>query len=112
VKCSHCGQILSSKDFDSHKCDLKLKESRIIEVVYFRDDSFDDKKFMAGWGVDGVLYSFKVVPRKAISYFTSLPDKSKHLPESIIEINPKATRRKFTGKETRQRLDRTLSTDI
>lgn len=34
--------------------------------------SYKDKKLMTGLGVDGVLYTFEVVPRKAIPYFTSL----------------------------------------
>ena len=38
VKCSHCGKMLSADDFDSHKCELLIKECRRIEVVYFNDD--------------------------------------------------------------------------
>jgi hypothetical protein len=66
VKCSHCKKILSAKDFESHRCDLSLKECKTIEVVYFQDGSYEDRKLMLGWGTDGVLYTFEVVPRKAI----------------------------------------------
>lgn len=66
VKCSHCNQILSSEDFDQHKCEWNLKDVKRISIVYFRDDSYEDKKIMTGYGTDGVLYTFEVVPRKAI----------------------------------------------
>lgn len=66
VKCSHCKQILSSEAFDAHECDLPLKECKRIEVVYFHDKSYKNKKLMSGWGTDGILYTFEVVPRKAI----------------------------------------------
>ena len=66
VKCSQCKQIMSEKAFTQHECDLPLKESKRIEVIYFRDDSYKDKKLMTGWGTDGVLYTFEVVPRKPI----------------------------------------------
>jgi hypothetical protein len=66
VKCSHCNQIMSNDNFESHECDLPLKASKRIEVVYFRDDSYKDTKLMTGWGTDGVLYTFEVVSRKPI----------------------------------------------
>ena len=72
VKCSHCKQIVSEKAFTQHKCDLPLKESKRIEVIYFRDDSYKDKKLMTCWGTDGVLYTFEVVPRKPIPIIMSL----------------------------------------
>jgi hypothetical protein len=71
VKCSHCGKILSSLEFDSHECDLQLKSCKRIEV-YFRDDSYKDKKLMIGLGTDGVFYTFEVVARKAISLMEPL----------------------------------------
>jgi hypothetical protein len=58
--------MLRIEDFDSHECDLPFKASKRIEVVYFRDDSYKDKKLMTGWGIDGILYTFEVVPRKPI----------------------------------------------
>ena len=66
VKCSHCNALLSSDDFSSHKCNLELKACKRIDVVYFCDDSYKDKKLISGWGIDGVLYTFEIVPRKAI----------------------------------------------
>ena len=66
VKCSHCNTILSSETFDNHECNLMLKSHRRIEVVYFQDESYKNKKLIAGLGIDGVLYTFEVVPRKAI----------------------------------------------
>jgi hypothetical protein len=66
VKCSHCKQIISENDFNQHECDLPLTSSKRIEVIYFRDDSYKNKKLMTGLGIDGVLYTFEVVPRKPI----------------------------------------------
>ena len=45
-----------------------------IPVAFFRDDSFDDKKIMTGYGLDGVLYTFVVTPKTAIPYFRKLTD--------------------------------------
>ncbi|MBS7632067.1 hypothetical protein KEJ15_00355 [Candidatus Bathyarchaeota archaeon] len=67
VKCSHCRKMLSVKDFDAHRCDMPINDVKRIPVVYFQDDSYDDKKLMTGWGLDGVLYTFEVTPRKPIS---------------------------------------------
>jgi len=66
VKCSHCKAMFDAKDFDVHKCDMPLKGCKRIEVRYFYDGSYNDKKLMTGWGIDGVLYTFEVVPRKPI----------------------------------------------
>jgi hypothetical protein len=71
VKCSHCKAILSAEEFDTHEYDLSLKECKRIEVVYFHDRSYKGKKLMTGWGTDGVLYTFEVVPRKPIPYIIS-----------------------------------------
>ena len=78
VKCSHCKKILSSKDFESHTCDLPLKECRRIEVVYFQDVSYKNKKLINGWGVDGVLYTFEVVSRKPIPIILPIGDEISH----------------------------------
>lgn len=67
VRCNHCQKMMPENGFDTHECDLPLKECRSIEVVYFQDVSYKNKKLMNGWGTDGVLYTFAVVPRKAIS---------------------------------------------
>jgi hypothetical protein len=73
VKCSHCRVILSKKQFDRHKCaSSELQGQKKIEVVYFMDVSCNDKKMMTGLGVDGVLYTFEVVPRKPISIIMPL----------------------------------------
>jgi hypothetical protein len=85
VKCSHCRKVLPSKNFDSHKCDLPLKECKTIEVVYFMDESYEDKKIMVGWGTDGVLYTFEVVPRKPIPYILS--DDSYHEGQNRRKVN-------------------------
>jgi hypothetical protein len=68
VKCSHCKQILSAKDFDSHKCKLSLRGNKEIPVVYFTETSYGSEKSMTAWGVDGILYTFEVVPRKPIPF--------------------------------------------
>jgi hypothetical protein len=77
VKCSHCRQILSEKDFETHECDVPLKECRRIEVVYFRDMSYEDKQLMEGMGVDGILYTFEILPRTPIPLLISLADEKK-----------------------------------
>jgi phage FluMu protein Com len=74
VKCSHCRKILSLESFDSHKCKLTLKECKTIEVIYFQDESFEDRKIMAGRGIDGILYTFEVVPRKPIPIVMATDD--------------------------------------
>lgn len=74
VKCSHCLQIFSDKDFDSHTCDRTLKECRFIEVSEILDGSYGNKKLMNGWGTDGILYTFEVVPRKPIPLMLPLSD--------------------------------------
>ena len=68
----YCESGLSTRDFDSHQCDLQLKGVKTVEVLYFRDDSYKGRKIVTGWGVDGISYVFEVVPRKAIPYFTEL----------------------------------------
>jgi capsule polysaccharide export protein KpsC/LpsZ len=66
VKCSHCKKILASDEFDSHKCELELVGVKSIPVIYYSDVSYKDKKLINGWGVDGILYTLEVVPRKPI----------------------------------------------
>ncbi len=58
--------MFSDKDFELHKCDISLKKCEIIEVSEFYDGSYKDKKLMNGMGINGVLYTFEVVPRKPI----------------------------------------------
>jgi hypothetical protein len=65
---------------------LELKECKTIEVVYFQDGSFKDKKLMTGWGTDGVLYTFEVVPRKPIPLVIPLADEKKHLNGTDEEV--------------------------
>lgn len=43
-----------------------VKECKRIGVVYFHDESYKNKKSMTCLGTDGILYTFEVVPRKAI----------------------------------------------
>jgi hypothetical protein len=78
VKCSHCKQVFSSEEFDAHECDMRINDSRRIEVAYFRDDSYRDKRLMTGLGLDGVLYTFEMVPRKPIPFVLSPSDDSYH----------------------------------
>lgn len=66
VKCSHCQAMLSEGDFDSHKCDIPISGNKIIEVTDFIDVSTKNTKMISAQGIDGVLYAFEVVPRKAI----------------------------------------------
>lgn len=66
VKCSHCKKMFPAESFDSHICDLPMNSVKRIEVVYFCDDSYREKKLMTGWGVDGITYTFEVVPRKLV----------------------------------------------
>ncbi|MGD6852217.1 MAG: hypothetical protein ACQCN6_09190 [Candidatus Bathyarchaeia archaeon] len=58
--------MVADSDFPKHECDLQLNECKRIDVIYFQDVSYKNKKLMNGLGVDGVLYTFEVVPRKAI----------------------------------------------
>lgn len=74
VKCSHCKQMFDEKDFDAHECDMPLKECRRIEVAYFRDDSYMNKRLMTGRGIDGTLYTFEVVIREPIPMTISASD--------------------------------------
>lgn len=67
---------MSSAEFEQHECDLPLKTIERIKVVYFRDDSYKDKKLMTGWGIDGILYTFEVVPRKPIPITIPLADET------------------------------------
>ena len=66
VRCSHCKKLFSADKFDSHECELPLKGVKRIEVVYFRDGSYKNKKLVTDWGTDGISYTFEVVQRKAI----------------------------------------------
>ncbi len=43
-----------------------MKECKIIEVAEIYDGSYEGKKLLNGWGIDGVLYTFELVQRKAI----------------------------------------------
>jgi hypothetical protein len=86
VKCSHCKQVFSSEDFDAHECDMPINDSKRIEVVYFRDDSYKDKKLMTGLGIDGVLYIFEMVPRKPIPFVLSSSDDGYHEPSNRRQV--------------------------
>jgi hypothetical protein len=75
VKCSHCNAILSSEQFEDHKCVLStLRGQKTIEVIYFMDVSCNGKKLMTGLGTDDILYTFEVVPRKPIPIIIPLAD--------------------------------------
>jgi hypothetical protein len=74
--------MFSSDDFDSHKCELKLTANKEIPVVYYNDSSYGDKKAITAWGVDGVLYTLEVTPRRPILIAMCPSDDSYHEPES------------------------------
>ena len=82
VRCSHCKEKLSSEMFESHECKLQLAGQKTIPVVYFLDTSYSDKKVMTGWGTDGILYTFEVVPRKAIPIVMCRPTPVNMNPDS------------------------------
>jgi len=82
VKCSHCGAITTPEDFEKHKCDLSFNKSTIIEVAYFRDDSQKGKQVITALGLDKVLYTFEVAPRKAIPLILPLSDEISHEPKT------------------------------
>lgn len=42
---------------------------------------------MTGWGIDGVLYTFEVVPPEAIRFMLSPSDDGYHEPSNIREVN-------------------------
>ena len=64
--------MFSNEMFDSHDCDLPLNGVQKISVVYFRDDSYNNKKIMTGMGIDGVLYTFEITARKPIPIVTPI----------------------------------------
>jgi len=72
VKCSHCCQILSETDFDLHICDNPIKDYKTIQVISIQDLSHLNKKIMMAWGIDGILYTFEVAPRKPIPLIVPL----------------------------------------
>lgn len=82
VKCSHCRKILALEEFDNHKCEMPLVGVKNIPVTNFLDTSVNGKKFMTGWGIDGILYTFEVVPRKPIPCVIPLSDEILHNQES------------------------------
>jgi hypothetical protein len=89
VKCSHCKEILSQDQFDSHKCRLQVKACREIPVVYYREDSNDNEKSVTAWGLDNILYTFEVVPRKPIPITLPLADEfSQHEKQPKNSQNP------------------------
>jgi UDP-galactopyranose mutase len=83
--------MFSAKDFDAHKCDMPIKDVKRIPVVYFQDDSYNDKKLMTGWGVDGVLYTFEVTPRKPIPIVICPSDESYNDKESDDKLTEPVT---------------------
>jgi len=78
--------MFSVEDFNAHKCDIPINNSKRIEVVYFRDDSYGNKKLMTGRGIDGVLYTFEVTPREPIPYVMPLSDDSYHEPSNRRKV--------------------------
>lgn len=78
VKCSHCKKMLPIKEFDTHKCKLPIMGIKTIPVVYFIDTSCNGNKLINGWGTDGILYTFEVVPRKPIPIAIPIADEKKH----------------------------------
>lgn len=71
AKCSHCKQIFSYEAFESHECDIPINDVKIIDVVYFRDDSHKGERLMTGLGVDGTLH-FSSCSTKGSTVFFAL----------------------------------------
>jgi hypothetical protein len=95
----YCESGLSTRDFDSHQCDLQLKGVKTVKVIYFLDDSYKGRKIVTGRGVDGIRYVFEVVPRKEIPHVTEL---TKH---TIFVRTPKE-------EQNRRRLDGTIRNNL
>lgn len=66
--------MLLLKDFDNHSCEMPLTNVKTIHVKSFIDTSCNGKKIVTGWGIDGTLYAFEVVPRESIPYILPLAD--------------------------------------
>jgi len=77
---------MALESFELHKCDLPLKKCKTIEVIYFQDGSYKDKKLMMGMGIDGVLYTFEVVPRIPIPITIPLADERKQPDKTDGEV--------------------------
>ena len=77
--------MLSSENFDAHKCDLSLKECKTIEVVKIIDGSYEDRQLMNGWGTDGILYTFEIMPRKAIPIMMPLKQTKVYMDSKTAE---------------------------
>jgi hypothetical protein len=58
--------MFALEDFDAHECDIPLKEIKTIPVIDYLDVSCRNKRMINGKGIDGILYTFEVVPRKPI----------------------------------------------
>jgi hypothetical protein len=58
--------MFAEKEFELHECDIQLKGCRVIEVSSFYDGSYNGQRIRNGQGTDGILHSFRVIPRKAI----------------------------------------------
>ncbi len=64
--------MFAERDFATHTCDVPIQKCKIIEVTEIFDGSYGNKKLVNGQGIDGTLYTFEVVPRKAISIIEPL----------------------------------------
>jgi len=82
VKCSQCRKILPFEKFSEHECKLELVSTKTIPVINFLETSCKGMKIMTGWGTDGILYTFEVVPRKAIPIVMCHPTKVNMNPDS------------------------------
>jgi hypothetical protein len=72
VKCSRCGQIVSSEFFDKHECEIPIKGVKSIPVVYFYEDENKQNKSVTGRGLDGILYRFILNLKNQYHYPTKL----------------------------------------
>ena len=79
--------MFSEKDFEAHKCDMPAKGNRLIEVADILDVSYDGKKIITVQGLGGAVYTFEVVPRKAIPYMLPLSDDGYHEPQNRRKVN-------------------------
>jgi hypothetical protein len=89
-RCPRCHKFLIQEESQDHKCDFRdveLQDAREIILDHITDlgQNKNDDHVSLGWGLDAVLYRFV---------------ECKHNP-------PHATKRKFTGCDTKQGLDST-----
>jgi hypothetical protein len=99
-------EILSSRNFNKHKCEKSSIGVKTIPVIDFLQTSRNGKEVMTGWGVNGILYTFEVMPRKPIPFIKGSSDDSYHDNDNPTEScqNPPAFRARCSVKWSEQKL--------